>query len=364
MLPAMGDHPLLFLPGPTEVDASLRAIMATPLCGHRDARFVATVRTVCEDLRWLYGTTAAAAFETCPATALMEAAIRNCVPAGARTLHLVGGAFGERWQHIARACGRDAETLTVPHGSAHRPELLRERLRRGPPVAAIAITHNETSTGVLQPLRELAAVAREVAPDALLLVDVVTSLAGAELQFDAWGLDLAFAGTQKCLALPPGLCTYAMSARALARASAVPDRGYLLDLPVAAAETSAGRTLATPCVPLVLALAAQLRRIREEGLPTRWRRHGAMRDAVLAFAERTGMRPFVAVPEHRSPTVSCLDAVGQDVAALVARAATAGFAIDPGYGPLKGKTLRIGHMGDHQPATVDQLLAALEAHPA
>lgn len=361
MLPAMGDHPLLFLPGPTEVDASLLAIMATPLCGHRDPRFVATVRSVCDDLRWLYGTAAHAAFETCPATALMEAAIRNLVPAGGRTLHLVGGAFGERWHHIARSCGRAAEALPVPHGHAHLPALLRERLQQGPPVAAIAITHNETSTGVLQPLRELAAVARASAPDALLLVDVVTSLAGAELQFDDWELDFAFAGTQKCLALPPGLCTYAVSPRALATAATVPDRGFLLDLPLAVTETSAGRTLATPCVPLVLALAAQLRRIRTEGLPARWQRHLAMRDAVLAFAERAGMRAFVSVPEHRSPTVSCLDANGQDVAAMVQRAAAAGYAIDPGYGPLKGKTLRIGHMGDHQPATVARLLAALHA---
>lgn len=359
MLAGMAAHPVLFLPGPTEVNAELRAILAEPLCGHREHRFVAAVQEVCRNLRGLYLTRQHAAFETCPATALMEAAIRNFVPPGARTLHLVAGAFGERWQRIAAACGRDAEALAVPLGHAHAPELLATRLAAGPPIAAVAITHNETSTGVLAPLRELAATVHRHAPDALLLVDVVTSVGGAELRFDDWGLDFAFAGTQKCLALPPGLCTYAVSKRALLRAAAVPDRGFLFDLPAAVPETEAGRTLATPCVPLVWALRRQLERVAAEGLPARWARHAAMRDLVLEWAAARGMAPFVAEPAHRSPTVSCLDARGQDVAALVARAAAAGFAIDPGYGPLKGKAFRIGHMGDHGLATVQELLAAL-----
>lgn len=359
MLPGMADHPVLFLPGPTEVDAELRAILAEPLCGHRETKFVAAVQEVCQGLRRLYLTNQHAAFETGPATALMEAAIRNFTAPAARTLHLAAGAFGERWQKIAASCGRQAELLAVPMGQAHAPEALRTRLLAGPPVAAVAITHNETSTGVLEPLRELAAVVHQNAPGALLLVDAVTSVGGAELRFDDWGLDFAFAGTQKCLALPPGLCTYAVSKRALLRAATTPDRGFLLDLPSAVPETEAGRTLATPCVPLVWALRRQLERVAAEGLPARWARHAAMRSSVLAWAAARGMAPFVAEPTHRSPTVSCLDARGQDVAALVARAAAAGFAIDPGYGTLKGKAFRIGHMGDHRPETVQQLLAAL-----
>lgn len=355
----MADHAVLFIPGPTEVDEELRRIMAMPLLGHRNPKFVAVVQDVCERLRGLFLTAQATAFETCPATALMEAGIRNLVPRGGRTLHLVCGAFSERWHKIARLCGRDAEALTVPLGQTHAVSALRERLREGPPVQAVVITHNETATGVLAPLRDLAATVNGHAPEALVLVDVVTSLGGAELRFDDWGLDFAFAGTQKCLALPPGLCTYAVSQRALQRAATVEERGFLLDLPRAVKDTNEGKTLATPCVPLVYALQRQLERVAGEGLPQRWARHLAMRDATLAWAASKGMRPFVTEPAARSPTVSCIDAAGGDVDALARRAAAAGFQIDKGYGDLKGKAFRIGHMGDHPVARVQELLAAL-----
>jgi predicted phosphoserine aminotransferase len=355
----MGDHPVLFIPGPTEVDAELRHIMAMPLVGHRDPKFTAVVQDVCGKLRSFYLTAQATAFETCPATALMEAAVRNLVPRGGRSLHLVCGAFSERWAKIAKLCGRDAESMTVPLGQAHDPALLRERLQKGPPPSAVAITHNETATGVIEPLQALAAVVREQAPDALLMVDVVTSVGGAELRFDDWGLDFAFAGTQKCLALPPGLCTYAASERAQKRATTVEERGFLLDLPRAIKETNEGKTLATPCVPLVYALQRQLDRVAAEGLQKRWARHLQMRDATLAWAQRAGMRPFVQDPAARSPTVSCIDAGGIDVDALAKKAAAGGYKIDKGYGDLKGKAFRIGHMGDHTPARVEALLALL-----
>lgn len=359
MLPPMADHPILFIPGPTEVDEELRQIMARPLCGHRESGFVAEVQAICGLLKDTFQTRAHAIFETCPATALMEAAIRNLVPRGGRSLHLVCGAFSKRWHEIARLCGRDAEAFVVPPGQAHDPAALRQRLQQGAAPAAVAITHNETATGVLEPLRELAAVVREHAPDALLMVDVVTSIAGAEVRFDDWGLDLAFAGTQKCLALPPGLCTWAASPRALQRAATIEERGFLFDLPRALKETNEGKALATPCVPLVFALQRQLDRVLAETLPARWARHLAMRDLCLQWALQRGMRPFVAAAASRSPTVSCIDAAGRDVDELARKAAAAGFKLDRGYGDLKGKAFRVGHMGDHSPARVQQLLAAL-----
>ncbi|MGE3175471.1 MAG: alanine--glyoxylate aminotransferase family protein [Planctomycetota bacterium] len=352
----MGDHPVLFIPGPTEVDDELRRIMAMPLCGHRSQGFTAAVHDVCQRLKPLFHTLAHTAFETCPATALMEAGIRNLVPPGGRTLHLVAGAFGERWSKISGWCGRQPELLAAPWGSAHDPALLATRLRSGPPVSAVMITHNETSTGVLQPLRQLAAAVRETAPDALVLVDAVTSLGGAELQFDDWGIDLAFAGTQKCLALPPGLCVYALSHRAMERARSVPDRGYLFDFVRAVPDTLAGKTLATPCVPLVFALQRQLQRIEQETLEARWLRHRAMQQVCADWAREHAIEPFVAQEAARSPTVSCFQASGRDVKQMAERASDAGYKIDQGYGDLKGKTFRIGHMGDH---TVDRVQACL-----
>ena len=355
----MGDHPVLFLPGPTEVDAELRQILAQPIVGHRSQGFVATVQDVCKRLRPLFRTSAHAAFETCPATALMEAALRNLVPPGERTLQLVNGAFSDRWSKIAADCGRQPELLAAAWGQAHDPKVLAARLRAGPAVSAVAITYNETSTGVLQPLQELAATVRQHAPAALILVDVVSALAGAELRFDDWGLDLAFAGTQKCLALPPGLTVYALSARAMQRAATVPARGFLFDFVRAVPETNAGKTLATPCVPLVFALQRQLQRIEQEGLDARWQRHSAMRSAAADWARRHDIQPFVQDAAARSPTVSCFHASGRDVKQMAERASNAGFKIDQGYGDLKGKTFRIGHMCDHTPARLQRLLAAL-----
>lgn len=355
----MSDHPILFIPGPTEVDAELRSIMAMPMLGHRDAKFVAVVQDVCQQLHTLFATAQHAAFETCAATALMEAGIRNLVPRGGRTLHLVCGAFSERWQKIAKLCGRDAEAMTVPLGHGHDADALRARLQQGPPVAAVMITHNETSTGVLEPLQQLAAVVRECQPDALVCVDVVTSLAGAAVRFDDWGLDFAFAGTQKCLALPPGLCVYALSDRAMARAATVEERGFLLEFVRSVKDTNEGKTIATPCVPLVYALQRQLQRVAAETLDGRQARHLAMREATLAWADRAGFAPFVADAALRSPTVSCIDARGADVEALAKKAAAAGFKLDKGYGDLKGKAFRIGHMGDHPLTRLQQLLTAL-----
>jgi predicted phosphoserine aminotransferase len=352
------DHDILFIPGPVEVEEELRAILSMPLVGHRSQRVVALVKALGRKLGALFLTRQHALFETCPATALMEAAIRNLV--NERVLHVACGAFGERWAQISKSCGRTAELLAVPWGTAVGPELLREQLRRAGPYEAIAITHNETSTGAIAPLAELCAVVREVSPQALILADVVTSLGGAELRFDDWGLDLAFAGTQKCLALPPGLCVYALSERALQRCGQVPARGWLLDFERAVAGLRNGETLATPCVPLLFALDAQLERIAAEGLPQRWARHRDMQQAVVRWAGQRGFSFFVGDAAARSPTVSTLHASGRDVQKLADGARARGFVLDRGYGKLKGQTFRIGHMGDHTLARLEELLASLD----
>jgi predicted phosphoserine aminotransferase len=359
MLMAMGDHPVLFIPGPTEVDDELRQIMAMPLLGHRDPKFVTTAQDVCQKLKPLFLTEQNVAFETCAGTALMEASMRNLVTRGGRTLHLVGGAFGKRWSKISAACGRSPEVIEMPLGQAHCPDALAARLQTGATPEVVCITHNETSTGVIQPLQALASVVRKHAKDALILVDVVTSLAGAELRFDDWGLDYAFAGTQKCLALPPGLGVYAVSNRALARAETIEERGFLLDLPRAVKDTNEGKTLATPCVPLVYALQRQLDRIQTEGMEIRWQRHLDLQARTLQWAESKGFHAFVTDASARSPTVSCIDANGADVEALTKLAAAAGFKMDKGYGDLKGKAFRIGHMGDHTLARLESLLSVL-----
>lgn len=351
------DHDLLFIPGPVEVDAELRAIMAMPAIGHRSQRAKTEIAAVCHKLKALFRTQGTTLFENCPATAVMEAAIRNLVPE--RSLHLTCGAFSERWREIARSCGRSTGELMVPWGTAHDPQALEELLRTSGPFDAVAITHNETSTGVLNPLMELCATIRRAAPEALIMVDAVTSLGGTDLQFDAWGVDLAFAGTQKCLALPPGLTVFALSDRALERAGTIGDRGYLLDFVRAARGMAKAETTATPCVPLIFALSRQLDRIANEGLDARFERHRAMLALTTDWADRHGFRFLPPEVAAHSPTVSCLEASGRNVEALARQAREAGFVMDRGYGPLKDKTFRIGHMGDHTVERLARLLSAL-----
>jgi len=207
-------------------------------------------------------------------------------------------------------------------------------------------------------LRELAEVVREVAPDTLVMVDAVSSLAGAELRFDEWGLDLVFAGTQKCLALPPGLCVFAVSDRALERAAGIPGRGLLADFPATAKALAGGKTPATPCVPLVYALSRQLDRIATEGIEYRWQRHRDMYDVVTTWAGEQGFE-FLVEERYRSPTVSAIRNSGRNVKDLISRAKSASYTLGNGYGKLKGETFRVGHMGDHTVEGVKGLLEAL-----
>lgn len=359
----MSAHEVLFIPGPVEVDEELRSIMAMPLIGHRNPDFVSEVKSVCTKLTGLFLTDtdqsgSATMFENAPATALMEAGIRNLVPREGRVLHLTCGAFSERWAKISAACGRQVSTLGVDWGQTIKSERLRQKLRESTAFDAVCITQNETSTGVLADLQDLARVCREESPEALVLVDAVTSLGGTELRFDDWGIDLAFAGTQKCLALPPGLCVYAVSQRAFASAKRVTERGFLLDFLQARKGLADGKTAATPNVPLVFALSHQLDRITRETLQMRWARHTAMRDATIQWAEVNGFEPFVDAAS-RSTTVTTLLAPGRDIMELAVRAKNSGFAMDKGYGKLKGEAFRIGHMGDHTPERLQQLLDAL-----
>ena len=350
-------HDVLFIPGPVEVDPEMREILARPLVGHRSQRFKDETIALCAKLKGLFLTTAHTLWENAPATALMEASIRNLVEK--RVLHLTCGAFSERWATISSSCGREPTNLAANWSTGNAPELLRAALLDQGPFEAVAITHNETSTGVVNPLQELCAVVREVAPQTLILVDVVTSVAGAELRFDAWGIDCAFAGTQKALALPPGLCAFAVSERAMKRAESMKGKGFLLDFVRQRDGLAKGETVATPCVPLAFALSAQLDRIRNEGLEQRWLRHQAMRAEVERWAEQHKFEFYPGQRRWRSPTVSCVQASGRDVPELLKKARAKGFVVDGGYGKIKGQTFRIGHMGDHTIARVRSLLESM-----
>jgi len=301
---------------------------------------------------------------TSSATGLMEAAIRNCAPR--RLLSLVNGAFAERFWRIARACGREVERLDVEWGASNEPEPLQDALASGA-FDAVTVVHSETSTGVLNPLAALAETVRKVAPDTQILVDCVTSLGAAEVEVDAWGLDFALTGSQKAMALPPGLAFGAASERAYERSLTVGDRGLYFSFEAFERAAAKRQTSNTPAVSLLYTLDAQLRCIEEEGVEARWQRHQDMATRTWRWVdearERLDLDLRVLAPEgRRSPSVTCVSLPAKlDGMEIARRMRELGYTIAPGYGKLKKKSIRIGHMGDHSLAELEELLERLTA---
>jgi len=299
---------------------------------------------------------------TSSATGMMEAAITNL--GRRRTLCLSCGAFSQRFHDIARATGRPAEMLEAPWGRPSLPDALRDALSADPGrYDLVTVVHSESSTGVLNPLAELAAVVREF-DDVLIAADAVSSLAGAPVRTDDWGLDFVLTGSQKALAIPPGLALAVASDRALRRAAEVEHRGFYFDLLKFENNlVERGQTPNTPAVSFIYALREQVEAILEEGLERRWERHDAMArrtyEWVDDLAARTGAGYRVLAPEgYRSPCVtSIILPEGLTGPEVVARAKRHGFTVASGYGKLRETTFRIGHMGDH---TIEELDALLE----
>jgi aspartate aminotransferase-like enzyme len=362
-------NPKLWIPGPTQVRPEILAECARPMIGHRGAAMTALTERLDPGLRMAFGleekSTARVAVHTCSATGIMEAALKGVGP---RVLCAVNGAFSQRWFEIAGFLGKQATAIRVEMGGAVAPQDLDRALTEQGPFDAVTIVANETSTGVRTPLGPIARVMK-AHPRTRLLVDLVSYIAGAPVDFDGNGIDLGFAGVQKAFALPPGITVMCVSERYLEGARAQKLRGFYLD-PVKIVEGHEKR--ATPCTPaigLYYALARQLADItsgvalpiRERGKSgkaawqARFEEHVRMQQATEAWARSRDLE-LLPAPEDASPTISCVKAGGLDVAALIAGLKERGHEIGNGYGDLKGRTFRIGHMGDHTEADLREML--------
>lgn len=352
-----------FLPGPTEVSRVVLDAQARPMMGHRGADIKELVRELQEGLQAALLTERPVFIGTSSATGFMEAGVRNA--ASHRILSLTNGAFSERFAAIARACGLTVDTLSVEWGEGHDPEMVRERLaeRR---YEAVTVCHSETSTGVLNPVADIARVIREH-DDTLVLVDSVSGAAGAELRTDEWGLDWLLTGSQKAFALPPGLAFGVASERMLARSETVASKGVYFDLLEYQKQMELFQTPTTPALTLLYSLHEQLQAMCKEGIQARWTRHLAMAvrcwDWVSHMREECGVGLEVLAPEgFRSPTVTCVSLPeGVGGASIVGAMKERGYVIGAGYGKLKDTTIRIGHMGDHTMQELETLLDVLGA---
>ncbi len=350
--------PQLFIPGPTQVAPEVLAEMSRPAIGHRGAECARLWASARAGLRRLMATEAELLMLTGPASAMMEAAVRNT--ARGRSLHLVNGAFSKRWFEIALSCGKEAVACEKEWGQGFTADDLAAALEHHGPADAVTVVHNETSTGTCSPIQDYRAVL-EAYPETLLLVDTVSSMAGAPVRVDDWGLDVCLFGTQKCLALPAGLAVASVSARAMARAAEVEHKGWLLDFERLAKGNQKEQSPTTPSTAHLYALVRQLERIEEEGLEARWARHAAMAARTREWAEGHGWTLFPAAG-FRSETVSCIGrGAGPDFGPALARLAEQGIAVSGGYGKLKGETFRIGHMGEHRLEDLDELLRRFDA---
>lgn len=352
-------HIRLFIPGPTEVRPEILDAQADWMVGHRMPECKDLIAGIKPKLQQLFFTEQRVLISASTGTGFWEGASRNLV--NKKVLHCVNGAFAERWYEVSQLNGKETELLAVEWGQPVLPEQVVERLAGGD-FDALAVVHNETSTGVLNPIQEIAAAVRALpnGRDIMIMVDAVSGIAGAELRFDEWDLDVALCSSQKALALPAGLAFCAVSDRALAKAATVPNRGYYFDFVTLAQYLDKNQTPATTAISLLKAADRQMDDILAEGLENRFARHLAMRDRTIDFVKNHGFELY-GDEAYASPTVTNVrNTRGIKVGDLNAYLRTRGMIISNGYGSLKEKSFRIAHMGDATMEHMEALFAAMD----
>ncbi len=346
-----------FVPGPTWVRPEIRQEMSRPMIGHRSPEFRELFHGINADLKTLFNTRQSTFVVTASGTGVMQAALENCV--ARRVLVTTCGAFSERWYNIAESLGYEVDRLDAGWGNAIDPDDLADHLARHQRAHydAVTITHNETSTGVINDVAALAEVVREEAGDALVLVDAVSSLGGAPFAFDEWGVDVCMASVQKCIGLPPGITVVAASDNALARAKKHPYRGTYFDLIAYKEKADDDGVPSTPSIPHFYALAKQLdHMLREEGLEARYERHRRMRE--LVHTRTTRFAKLAGDPAHASPTVTALAPV-LSPETIRTEMKKRGYTLGGGYGQWKETSFRIAHMGDMPVEDLEAMLDVL-----
>jgi aspartate aminotransferase-like enzyme len=351
-------HDKLFIPGPVEVSAKTWAAFSRPMIGHRSKAFRALYRSIHPGLQTLFGTQQPVFLSTSSAWGVMEASIRNLVTR--RVLNCMCGAFSDKWLDVSRRCGKNAEPLQVDWGKHIDPTALDEKLATGD-FDTVTLIHNETSTGLMNPLEQICAVVRKY-PEVALIVDTVSSFSAVPIPMDNLGVDILLTGSQKALALPPGFSLFSVSKKAFARAEKQKDRGYYFDFLEFKKNQENDMTPTTPSIAHIHALESKLDDIFSEGLTNRYARHARTNALVHDWVRRAGF-DFFADDGYRSKTLTCVkNSRAIDVPKLARDLREKHhLVIDPGYGKIKGKTFRLSNMGDETEETVAHLLQCLDS---
>ena len=349
-------HDKLFIPGPVEVSEKTWTAFARPMIGHRGEDFKNLYRAIHPKLQEVFATRQPVFLSTSSAWGVMEAAIRNLVRQ--RALCCMCGAFSDKWLDVARRCGKEAEPLQVDWGKHIDHKAIDQKLATGK-FDTVTLIHNETSTGVMNPLGEICCVLAKY-PGLALIVDTVSSFSAVKIDMDALGIDVMLTGAQKALALPPGFSLFAVSEKAFARAEKIPNRGFYFDFLEFKKQQAEWMTPSTPSIGHIHALQSKLKEIFEEGLTNRYERHASTNGLVHDWVRRAGF-DFFAEEGFRSKTLTCVKNTRIDVAKLARDLREKHhLVIDPGYGKIQGQTFRLSNMGDETEATVSHLLTCID----
>jgi len=351
--------PRLFIPGPVKVNDDVLQQLARPTLGHRGKEYAQLHAETVDMLKKILFTDQNVFLSTSSASGIWEAAIRNCLAPDETVLATCCGAFSEKWAAVAKSCGRKVDELKVDWGRPVLPEMIDEKLATGK-YAAVTIVHNETSTGLTNPVYEISEMLKEKYPDVLVFVDTVSGMVGLPLHFDELGWDVTLASVQKAFAIPPGLAVAAVSNRALEKSKDVPGRGYYFDFQQFAKMAAKNQTPATPSIPHIMALNYQCKKLLAEGIENVWQRHRQMGEFVRAWAkekfdlfckEKYASNTLTAVKNTRGINVAeTINAIQQKHNTVFGN----------GYGSLKEKVFRIAHMGDITLDDLKELLAWID----
>lgn len=351
-------HKKLFIPGPVEVREDVLQKMATPMIGHRSKAASNLQRGIAEKCQKLFYTNDTILLSTTSGSGLMEGAIRSCTNKRAAVFSV--GAFGDRWYEMATSNNVPADKFKVEQGNVTLAKDVDEALCTGK-YDLITITHNETSSGIMNPVEEIAEVMKKY-PEVIYCLDTVSSMAGTKIEVDKLGVDICITSTQKCLGLPPGMSIASVSQKAIEAAKKVQFRGLYLDILglYECVIKKDNQYPSTPSLSHMYALDYQLDRIMAEGMENRFARHKEMADYVRAWAADK-FEMFASDLKYASNTLTTIkNTRGISVADLNKELGLRGFEISNGYGKLKEKTFRIAHMADCTLPEVKELIGQIE----
>jgi aspartate aminotransferase-like enzyme len=343
MMPGMEQN--LRIPGPTPIPDDVREAQSAPMIDHRGTEFAAMQAEIAAGIATLIGSGGEIFLLTGSGSGAMEAAVVNTLSPGDRVLAVTIGAFGDRFARIAEAFGATVDRMEVEWGTAADPAALSARLADAEPYRAVLLTHNETSTGVANPLRELLAAVHAAPGDPLTIVDGISGLGAMAFETDGWGVDLVVSASQKAWMASPGIAIAAVGARAREAEFAARMPRFYWSFAEARKWAEKGQTPWTPAVAVLYGLRIGVNRLLEEGRQRTWARHDAIAAAAQAGLEGLGLR-LVAAPERRSPTVTAAWLPdGLEWAPFNADMRSRGLVVAGGQGKWAGRILRLGHMG-------------------